>query len=69
MKVVFDRDTILGSLDIKIDGVVVTNLNQYGATRQWQQEWVSGALTAGDHKLELIHASGSVVNVDAVEVQ
>jgi hypothetical protein len=58
-----------GVLNIAIDGTPVAALNQYATTLQWQRQWVyGGSLTPGAHTLTLSHASGQVVDVDAIIV-
>jgi hypothetical protein len=59
-----------GTMEIKIDGQVVDTLNQYTASMVWQKRWNSPVLdNEGPHTMVLTHKTGSVVTVDALEVQ
>ena len=58
-----------GVMAIYIDGNFITNLNQQSAVVRNQQRWNSPVLTAGTHSVQMIHLSGSRVNVDAVDVR
>jgi uncharacterized protein YkwD len=42
-------------------------LNQNGAL-QWQKNWVSAALSNGVHTLRFVHASGAMVDLDAISI-
>lgn len=55
-----------GVMAIYIDGALVANLNQRSSTTRNQQRWNSPALPNGTHSVQMIHASGARVNVDAV---
>ena len=57
-----------GVMDIYIDGNKVNSLNQYNSTRVYQKTWISNALADGSHTLRLVHASGGVVDLDAIEI-
>jgi hypothetical protein len=58
-----------GVLDIYVDNVKVDSLNQYSSSPlAWQRSWTSGVYAAGFHTVKLVHASGAVVDVDAIEV-
>ena len=60
-----------GSVDIYVDGVMVTTLNQHSETWDWQQIWTSGELSLGDHSLRIVHSSGdsnAFGNIDAITV-
>ena len=57
-----------GFMGIYIDGALVHSLNQYASTLTFQQTWTSNALGSGPHTLRLVHASGGVVEFDAIEV-
>ncbi len=59
----------LGIVDVYIDGVKVTSLNQYNADWIWQATWTSDLLTAGNHTLRIVYASGgSMVSLDSLTV-
>jgi glucose/arabinose dehydrogenase len=57
-----------GVMAIYIDGQFVANLNQFNSTNKWQKKWNSAVLANATHSVQLIHASGSRVNVDAIQV-
>jgi hypothetical protein len=56
-----------GSVDVFVDGVKVSTINQYSANWEWQKTWTSDLLPAGDHSLRIVYASGgSIVSGDAI---
>lgn len=58
-----------GILNVYIDGILIGSVNEYSATAAFQQRWTSPVLEeSGSHVLELRHASGAVVEIDAVEI-
>jgi len=56
-----------GVVDVYIDGLKAASVDESGAD-QWQYVWVSGLLPSGTHTVRLVHASGSVVDIDAVRI-
>ena len=71
-KLIYARSTTYGGLQVWVDGVLVYTLSENGAVA-WQQEYVYGAhgepaLTPGQHTVVFRHASGTRVNVDAIEI-
>ncbi len=52
-----------------VDDILEGTINQYSAARAWQAEWASGDLGAGEHTVRFEHASGSTVDIDAIEVK
>ncbi|MEW5941312.1 MAG: hypothetical protein AB1750_16735, partial [Chloroflexota bacterium] len=59
----------MGTLAVYIDGAFVANINQFSSTAKWQKKWNSPVLANGLHSVQLVHASGGRVNVDAVQVK
>jgi len=57
-----------GTMDIYIDAVYVTTINQYNPGLAWQMTWTSDPLGAGAHTIIFHHASGANVNIDALIV-
>ncbi len=55
-----------GKLDIWIDGKYVTTINQYSAKAYKQKNTVISGLSYGTHTLRIVHASGKVVDLDAL---
>ena len=56
----------LGIADVYVDGVKVTSINQNSATWDWQTNWTSDVLPAGDHSVRIVYASGgSMLSLDA----
>jgi hypothetical protein len=66
-KLTYGQYTNRGVVDIYVDGVLVHSLNENGAL-QWQKTWTSNDLGAGTHTLRFVHASGTMVDLDAIEV-
>ncbi|MBN2115730.1 MAG: hypothetical protein JW730_04125 [Anaerolineales bacterium] len=58
-----------GTLNVIIDGNPAGTINEYSATRAWQAKWFSGDLGAGPHTVRLEHASGAMVDIDAIEIR
>jgi hypothetical protein len=67
----FSKYSNYGNLAVSIDNNPVTTLNQFNATRIWQDSWTSGYLGSGEHTVSLVHAgpNGSTVDIDAIEVK
>ncbi len=55
-------------LGIYVDTVLQTTLNQNRATIAYQQRWHSPTYTDATHTVRLVHASGSYVSVDGIQV-
>ena len=56
-----------GMVDVYIDGVKATSIDESGPGA-WQQTWTSDPLGAGTHTVRLVHASGFIVDLDAIQV-
>jgi hypothetical protein len=56
-----------GTLDVYVDGVKVATINENGAG-VWQQTWTSDLSAAGTHTIRLVHATGAIVDIDAITV-
>ena len=68
---IYARNTAFGNLEVWVDGVLMGVINQNGASaaqQVWKYSDSFGPLTAGQHTVVFRHASGSRVNVDAIEV-
>ncbi len=57
-----------GNLDVYVDNVKVGTINQYSSSLTWQKTWTSPTFTNGTHTLKLVHATGSIVGIDAIEI-
>ncbi|MBN1306095.1 MAG: fibronectin type III domain-containing protein [Anaerolineales bacterium] len=57
-----------GMLDVYVDGTKVDTINQYGSSLAWQSTWTSAAYPAGVHTVNFVHLSGSVVDIDAIQI-
>jgi hypothetical protein len=60
--------TDYGNLDVYVDNVKVSTINQSSATTQFQMTWTSPTFTNGIHNLEFVHVNGAGVNIDAIQV-
>ncbi|MBN2117342.1 MAG: M4 family metallopeptidase, partial [Anaerolineales bacterium] len=69
--VTYSKYSNRGELEVYIDSnpTPVATINQYSATRIWQASWTSGDLEMGPHTVRLVHASGAVVDIDAIEIK
>jgi hypothetical protein len=56
-----------GVVDLYVDDVKVVTLNE-GGPGSWQQRWFSDPLASGNHTLRIVHASGGVVDIDAITI-
>jgi hypothetical protein len=61
-----------GLVDVYIDGIKVTSIDQHSDVWEWQKTWTSEVLSAGDHSLQLVYISGpstwSYISLDAITV-
>jgi hypothetical protein len=58
-----------GVLDIYIDDVLVTSLNQNSLPSGYQKTWTSSVLTAGVHSVRMVKAGSTLqTNIDAITV-
>ena len=57
-----------GNLDVYIDDVKEGTINQYNPTLFWQKSTTGPSVTDGIHLLKLVHASGSYVDIDAIQI-
>jgi hypothetical protein len=56
-----------GVMDVYVDGSKLTSINEAGPGA-WQQTWTSTPLASGTHTVRLVHASGALVDFDAIKV-
>jgi len=57
-----------GQVEVYVDNVPVGTIDQYSPSLAWQKTWASPILTAGIHTLKLVHANGTYVDIDAIEI-
>ncbi len=57
-----------GSMNVYVDNTLVDTINQYSSSTDYQTVWTSTEFPAGEHAVRLEHASGSVVDIDAIEI-
>ncbi len=67
-KLTFTGNVNRGNLDVYVDNVKVGTVNQYSSSLTWQKTWTSPTFTNGTHTLKLVHATGSIVGIDAIEI-
>lgn len=69
VKVVYTGNANKGKVHINIDNTAAGILDEYTQDLAWQQTWTyGGTLSPGNHIIELIHAEGAVVDLDAIIV-
>jgi hypothetical protein len=56
-----------GNLDIFVDGVKITTLNEYSATLIWQNIWTSPTFASGTHTIRLVNVS-AYTDIDAITI-
>lgn len=64
LRITFQGNESLGTLQVNIDGQIMEELKQSEGT----DEWVSSALAQGTHPVTITHVSGGSVNIDSVIV-
>jgi hypothetical protein len=57
-----------GQMTVLVDGNPEGTINQYNSSLAWQQTWTSPTFTNGVHTLQLTHASGAFVDIDAIQI-
>ena len=58
-----------GEMDIFIDGNFVATVNAYNLNELWQQEWSpSTPLLAGTHTVQIVHKSGTFIDIDGIRI-
>jgi hypothetical protein len=59
-----------GNTEVYVDNgqVPVATINMNGAALAWQKTWSSGNLGAGVHTLKFVHTSGTIMDIDAIQV-
>ncbi|MBN2385664.1 MAG: trypsin-like serine protease [Anaerolineales bacterium] len=68
-RLTYTANTARGTVGIYVDGALYQTLNQYSATTVWQKTWTSGILPgATPHDIRIVHASGGIIDVDAITV-
>jgi LasA protease len=67
-RLIYTGFTNRGTAEIYVDGSLYATLNQYNSTLAWQRTWISGNLGAGVHTIRIVHATGAVVDIDAITV-
>ena len=67
VKLYYTKNSSMGNLDIYIDDVWVTKLNQKSSAARYKQIWLSPVYPDGEHKITFVRVSNKV-NVDALEV-
>jgi FtsP/CotA-like multicopper oxidase with cupredoxin domain len=56
-----------GIFDVYVDGVKVGSIDENGPGA-WQKTWTSDLYATGTHTVRLVHASGSILDLDAITV-
>jgi len=64
----YTKNAYRGNLDVYIDDDMVYTLNEYSYTTMWQQTWTSSTLSDGVHTVKFEHASGTYVDIDAIQI-
>ena len=66
----YTADSSRGNADVYVDGVKVGTINAYSPSTTWQTTWASPLplLSAGTHTVRFVHASGTYIDVDAIQV-
>jgi hypothetical protein len=68
-KLIYSERSSRGEMDIFIDDEFVATVNANNPVATWQKSWSpSTALEAGVHTVKVIHKSGNVIDIDAIEI-
>ena len=65
---IYARASMYGTLDVYVDNVLETSLNQNNPTGQFQQRWSSPTYANDLHTVRLVHTSGRYANVDGIQI-
>jgi hypothetical protein len=68
ISLVYSAGPAYGRVQIWLDGVLITELNQYDTAARKQLQWDSALLSNTRHRLVIRHIGGSLVAVDALIV-
>ncbi|MBI9044371.1 MAG: peptidoglycan DD-metalloendopeptidase family protein [Anaerolineaceae bacterium] len=68
VQLTYSSDPTRGIIEIYLDDNLIETLNQQGESLNWQQTWTSSEFDQGMHTLRIVHASGSFVDIDAIEI-
>lgn len=58
-----------GSIEVKVDGQVIGEINQNAIKDLYKQKWSVTGLSAGQHELVITHKDGAFVTLDAIIIQ
>ncbi|MFL7869148.1 MAG: hypothetical protein AB8I58_09990, partial [Anaerolineales bacterium] len=64
----YTGNTNRGQMTVYVDNVNQGTINQFNSSLAWQSTWTSSTFSNGPHTVRLVHASGSVVDIDAIEI-
>jgi hypothetical protein len=67
-KVTYLQYSNRGMIDVYVDDVKVDSINATSDIFELQKIWMSGTISSGLHTLRFVHASGAVIDIDAIEV-
>ncbi len=57
-----------GQVHVYVDDVNVGTINQYNPSLTWQRTWASPTFANGTHTVKLVHATGSIADIDAIQI-
>jgi hypothetical protein len=63
----FTTGRVYGTVDVYVDGIKIASFSQNNSKTAYQQRYSSPAFAFGTHSVRLVLASGSRMNVDAVQ--
>ena len=67
-KLFYTASTNRGLVDVYVDGIKITQINEAGTPIQYQKSWTSGTLSAGTHVIRFVYVSGGLMEVDAIQI-
>ena len=69
VKLLYTANVNNGNAEIRINGQLVSTLNQYSASQVYKKEWTSPLMAdEGPHTITITHASGGIIDLDALIV-
>lgn len=63
----YTQYTNRGNIEVVVDNIPLTTINTNGAL-VWQKTWTSPNMGAGEHTVKFVHASGTYIDIDAIQV-
>jgi len=68
-RLIYAERSSRGEMDIFVDDNFVTTINANNPVATWQKTWtLPSDLSAGYHTVKVLHKSGNIIDIDAIEI-